>query len=48
MESLGFSLYWHARRIETLLSNGKSNPAASIMFSLFAEMARSERETLLG
>lgn len=47
MEILGVSLYWHAQRIETLLSNGKRNPAASIMFSLLAEMARNERETLV-
>ena len=47
MEAAGVSLYWHAQRIETLLSNGKRNPAASIMFSLLAEMARSERETLV-
>ena len=47
MEALGVSLYWHAQRIETLLPDGKRNPAASIMFSLLAEMARSERETLV-
>lgn len=47
LEALGVSLYWHAQRIETLLSNGKRNPAASIMFSLLAEMARNERETLV-
>ena len=47
LESLGVSLYWHAQRIETLLATGKRNPAASIMFSLLAEMARSERETLV-
>jgi DNA invertase Pin-like site-specific DNA recombinase len=47
METLGVSIYWHAQRIETLLSNGKRNPAASIMFSLLAEMARNERETLV-
>jgi DNA invertase Pin-like site-specific DNA recombinase len=47
LEHLGVSLYWHAQRIETLLSNGKRNPAASIMFSLLAEMARNERETLV-
>ena len=40
------SLYWHTQGIETLLDNGKPNPAASIMFALLAEMARSERETL--
>jgi len=47
LETLGVSLYWHAQRIETLLPSGKRNPAASIMFSLLAEMARSERETLV-
>lgn len=47
MEALGVSLYWHAQRIETLLPSGKRNPAASIMFSLLAEMARNERETLV-
>lgn len=47
LEVLGVSLYWHAQRIETLLPSGRRNPAASIMFSLLAEMARSERETLV-
>lgn len=47
MENLGVSLYWHAQRIETLLASGKRNPAASIMFSLLAELARNERETLV-
>ena len=46
MESLKVSLYWHSQRIETLLADGRRNPAASIMFSLLAEMARNERETL--
>jgi len=41
------SLYWHQQGIETLLENGKRNPAAAIMFALLAEMARSERETLV-
>lgn len=43
----GVSLYWHQQGIETLLENGKRNPAAAIMFALLAEMARSERETLV-
>ena len=47
LEALGVSLYWHAQRIETLLLNGRRNPAASIMFALLAEMARNERETLI-
>lgn len=47
MEARGVSLYWHAQRIETLLPDGKRNPAASIMFSLLAELARNERETLV-
>lgn len=46
LEEMGVSLYWHQQGIETLLPNGKRNPAASIMFALLAEMARSERETL--
>lgn len=43
----GVSLYWHAQGIETILDNGKRNPAASIMFSLLSEMARAEKETLV-
>lgn len=46
LEELGVSLYWHQQGIETLLPNGKRNPAAGIMFALLAEMARAERETL--
>lgn len=46
LETLGVSLYWHQQQIETLLPNGKRNPAAGIMFALLAEMARAERETL--
>jgi DNA invertase Pin-like site-specific DNA recombinase len=46
LEEIGVSLYWHQQGIETLLPNGKRNPAAGIMFALLAEMARAERETL--
>ncbi len=46
LEELKVSLYWHQQGIETLLPNGKRNPAASLMFSLLAEMARAERETI--
>jgi len=46
LEECGVSLYWHAQGIETLLTNGKRNPAAGIMLALLAEMARSEVETL--
>lgn len=42
----GVSLYWHAQGVETLLPNGKRDPAAGIMLALLAEMARSEVETL--
>jgi DNA invertase Pin-like site-specific DNA recombinase len=48
LESYGVSLYWHAQGIETLLPNGKRNPAAGIMLALLAEMARAELETLRG
>lgn len=47
LDSRGVSLYWHAQAIETLLPTGKRNPAAGIMFSLLAELARSERETIV-
>jgi DNA invertase Pin-like site-specific DNA recombinase len=46
LEELGVSLFWHQQGIETLLSNGKRNPAAGIMLALLAEMARSEGEVL--
>jgi len=46
LAELKVSLYWHAHSIETLLPNGKQNPAASIMFSLLAEFARAERELM--
>jgi DNA invertase Pin-like site-specific DNA recombinase len=46
LEELGVSLYWHHQGIETLLPNGKRNPAAAVMFALLAELARAERETL--
>lgn len=46
LEECGVSLYWHQQGIETLMPNGKRNPAAAIMFALLAEMARAERETL--
>jgi len=46
LEECGVSLYWHAQGIETLLANGKRNPAAGIMLALLAEMARSEVEVL--
>lgn len=46
LADLKVSLYWHAHSIETLLPNGKQNPAASIMFSLLAEFARAERELM--
>ena len=46
LEECGVSLYWHAQGIETLLANGKRNPAAGIMLALLSEMARSELETL--
>lgn len=41
------SLYWHSQGIETLLDNGKTNPATAIMLAVLAEMARAEKETLV-
>ncbi|HWB06274.1 MAG TPA: recombinase family protein [Verrucomicrobiales bacterium] len=46
LEACGVSLYWHSQGIETILPNGKRNPAALIMLALLAEMARAEVETL--
>lgn len=46
LEACGVSLYWHAQGIETLMANGKRNPAAGIMLALLAEMARAELETM--
>lgn len=46
LEEYKVSLYWHAQGVETLLTNGKRNPAAGIMLALLAEVARSEVETL--
>jgi DNA invertase Pin-like site-specific DNA recombinase len=46
LEACKVSLYWHAQAVETLLDNGKRNPAAGIMLTLLAEMARNEAETL--
>ena len=46
LTELGVSLYWHAQGLETLLSNGKPNPAAGLVFSILAEQARAERDLL--
>ncbi|MEO6685048.1 MAG: recombinase family protein [Dyadobacter sp.] len=45
LTSLKISLYIHQFSIETLLPNGKLNPAASMIFSITADMARQEKET---
>ncbi|MGE9266470.1 MAG: recombinase family protein [Verrucomicrobiales bacterium] len=47
LEACGVSLYWHQHAIETLLPNGKRNPAAALMFALLSEMAVAERETIV-
>lgn len=46
LDGLGVSLYWHAQGIETLLPNGRRNPAAGVMLALLAEMARAEVDNL--
>jgi len=46
LESYQCSLYWAAQNIETLLPNGKRNPAAGIMLAVMAEIARNEIEVL--
>lgn len=47
LHDAGASLYWHSQRIETMDEHGKRNQAAGIMLSLMAELAMSERETLI-
>jgi DNA invertase Pin-like site-specific DNA recombinase len=47
LEEHRVSLYWHQQGMETLLENGKRNPAASLMFAVLAESARNEIETLV-
>lgn len=46
LTELGVSIYAHNYGLETLLSNGKRNPAASLIFVIFNEQARSEVELL--
>jgi DNA invertase Pin-like site-specific DNA recombinase len=46
LETHHVSLYWFAHNIETLLPNGKRNPAAAIMLALLSEMARAEKDIL--
>lgn len=46
LEECGVSLYWHSQGIETLLPNGKRNPAAGVMLALLSEFARNEVEVL--
>ncbi|WP_028666519.1 recombinase family protein [Runella zeae] len=41
------SIYIHQYSAETLLLNGKLNPAVSMIFSVTADMARQERETMI-
>lgn len=43
---LKVGLYWHSQRVETMLENGRRNPAAGMMLAVLAEMALAERETL--
>ena len=47
LHDAGVSLYWFSQRIETLLPDGRRNPAAGIMLAVMAEMAQVERETLI-
>jgi DNA invertase Pin-like site-specific DNA recombinase len=46
LEEVGVSLYRHQQGVETLLSSGNPNPAASVMLALLAEMSCTETETL--
>lgn len=46
LEDFGVSLYWHAQGLETMLPNGKRNPAACIILAMLSESARGEVELL--
>ncbi|MFN8407569.1 MAG: recombinase family protein [Sphingobacteriaceae bacterium] len=46
LTALGVSIYIHNYGMETLLANGKRNPAASLIFMIFSEQARMETELL--
>lgn len=46
LHGFAVSLYWHSQRVETLLPDGRRNPAAGMMLAVLAEMALAERETL--
>jgi DNA invertase Pin-like site-specific DNA recombinase len=46
LTELGISIYVHNYGMETLLANGKRNPAASLIFVIFNEQARTEVELL--
>ena len=43
----GVSVYAHNYHLETLTPQGKRNPIASLLFTLLAEFARLEKETLI-
>lgn len=47
LTALKISIYIHQFNVETLLPNGKLNPAASMIFSITADMARQEKESLI-
>jgi len=44
LTAAGVSIYLHRYNIETLLSNGRLNPIASMLFALTAEFGRAETE----
>lgn len=46
MTELGVSVFWLAQNIETLMTDGRRNPAAGVMLALMAELARNEVEIL--
>jgi len=47
LTALGVSVYVLQYGLETLLPDGKRNPMAQLLFTLLAEFARLERETLI-
>lgn len=47
LEENQVSLYWQNQNMETLLENGKRNPAASLIFKILSDLAQTERESII-
>ena len=46
MEELGVSIFWHSQNTETLLPDGRPNPASRFLLAILGEMGRAEIEQM--